>query len=90
MMGLRLCIRMQKCTDAGLRRTIPGTGAADDGRLIPLEVKLSATPNPRMAQGIRRLREDLGSRAAGGYAVHPGDVELPLGDGGVALPFARL
>jgi len=43
-----------------------------------------------MAQGIRRLREDLGSRAAGGYAVHPGDVELPLGDGGVALPFARL
>jgi len=59
-------------------------------RLIPIEVKLSATPRPAMAEGIRRFREDLGDRVGPGYVVHPGEVRLPLGPGVTALPFAAL
>ena len=63
-------------------------GAA--GRLVPVEVKLSATPRPRMAAGIRAFRKDLRAEALPGYVVHPGDVRLPLGEGVTALPFAEL
>jgi predicted AAA+ superfamily ATPase len=58
--------------------------------LIPIEVKLSATPKPAMASGIRSLNEDLGGKAAPGYVIHPGDSRLPLGEGVTALPFAAL
>ena len=58
--------------------------------LVPIEVKLSATPRARMAAGIERLRDDLGERVRPGYVVHPGTVELPLGRHVTALPFARL
>ena len=58
--------------------------------LVPIEVKLSATPRPRMAAGIEQLRRDLGDRVRPGYVVHPGTVELPLGRHATALPFARL
>lgn len=60
------------------------------GRLVPIEVKLSATPRPAMASSIRAFREDFGDRAMPGYVVHPGDVRLPLGAGVTALPFAEL
>ncbi len=60
------------------------------GQLIPLEVKLSATPRPAMANPIRTFQTDLGARAAGGFVVHPGEVRLPLAAGVVALPFAAL
>ncbi|MBI4558928.1 MAG: ATP-binding protein [Candidatus Hydrogenedentes bacterium] len=59
-------------------------------RLIPIEVKLSATPHPRMAEGIHAFRGVVKREADPGYVVHPGDVEHPLGQGTVALPFARL
>jgi len=62
----------------------------EGARLIPLEAKASATPRPRMADGITSLRRDLGGRASRGYVVHAGDTELPLGRDAVALPFARL
>ncbi len=58
--------------------------------LIPIEVKLSATPNRRMAKGIEMFRTDMGTRAAKGYVIHPGDVKLPLGPHAVAWPFAAL
>jgi predicted AAA+ superfamily ATPase len=61
-----------------------------EGRLIPIEVKLSATPVPGMARGIETFRRDLGDRAAKGYVVHPGDVWLPLGPDATALPLAEL
>ena len=62
----------------------------EDGTgLIPIEVKLSATPRVRMAAGIEQLRADLGERTQPGYVVHPGTVELPLGRHAMALPFAR-
>ena len=63
---------------------------AGQGRLVPVEVKLSATPRPGMAAAIRTFRKDLGAEAWPGYVVHPGDVRLPLGDGATALPFADL
>jgi predicted AAA+ superfamily ATPase len=60
------------------------------GKLIPLEVKLSATPRPVMASGIRSFRHDLGAKAASGYVIHPGSIELPLGPGVSALPLRKL
>jgi hypothetical protein len=60
------------------------------GKLIPLEVKLSATPRPAMASGIRAFREDLGEKAGPGFVIHPGDIRLPLAPKVVALPFSDL
>lgn len=56
-------------------------------RLVPIEVKLSATPRPAMADGIRAFQADLGARALPGYVVHPGDVQMPLAPNVVALAF---
>lgn len=61
-----------------------------DGKLVPIEAKLSATVRPDMASGIKDFQKDLGDRAAPGYVVHPGDVRLPLGTKVTALPFAEL
>jgi predicted AAA+ superfamily ATPase len=60
------------------------------GKLVPIEVKLSATPRPTMATSIRTFQKDLGNKAAPGYVIHPGDVRLPLGSKIKALPFAEL
>ena len=60
------------------------------GRVIARETRLSATPRPAMAAGIRALRSDQGDRIAAGYVVHPGDVRLPLAPGVASLPFAEL
>jgi predicted AAA+ superfamily ATPase len=59
-------------------------------KLIPIEVKLSSTPRPDMAAGIKAFMASLGDRVAPGYVVHPGEAHLPLGDGVVALPFSHL
>jgi predicted AAA+ superfamily ATPase len=60
------------------------------GKLVPLEVKLSATPLPAMANTIETFRRDLGGRAARGYVIHSGTVELPLTKHATALPFGLL
>ena len=60
------------------------------GKLVPVEVKLSATPSPAMARGIEAFRAAFGSRSLAGYVVHPGEVRLPLGPQASALPFAAL
>ena len=60
------------------------------GKLIPIEVKVSATPRPAMASGIRAFQKDLMGKAAPGYVVHPGDVRLPLAPDVSAIPFAQL
>jgi hypothetical protein len=59
-------------------------------RLIPLEVKLSATPRPAMARNLTAFQKDLEDRAAPGYVIHPGEVRLPLAPGVTALPFSEL
>ncbi|MDE0269618.1 MAG: ATP-binding protein [Gammaproteobacteria bacterium] len=58
--------------------------------LVPIEVKLSATPRPAMAKAIKTFQGDLGSAAKPGYVVHSGDLRLPLGAGVTALPFLDL
>lgn len=58
--------------------------------LIPIEVKLSATPRSSMGGAIKMFQEDMKSAAMPGYVVHPGDIRLPLGPGVTALPFADL
>ncbi len=60
---------------------------AEGGRLIPLEVKLSATPRPAMARNLTAFQKDLKDLAAPGYVVHPGEVRLSLAPGVTALPF---
>jgi predicted AAA+ superfamily ATPase len=60
------------------------------GKLIPIEMKLSATPRPAMANGIRAFQEDLREKAGPGFVIHPGDVRLPLAPKVVALPFSEL
>ena len=75
-------------------RTLSGTEVdfvvETGGKLIPIEVKLSATPRPAMATAIRTFQDHMGDAAMPGYLVHPGDVRLPLGAGVTALPFADL
>lgn len=75
-------------------RTIAGTEVdivvETGGKLVPIEVKLSATPRPAMASAIKIFRKDLGDKARPGYVVHPGDITLPLGPGVTALPFSNL
>jgi predicted AAA+ superfamily ATPase len=59
-------------------------------KLVPIEVRLSATPRPIMASAVKTFQKDLKDKTMPGYVVHPGDVILPLGSGVTALPFARL
>lgn len=75
-------------------RTIAGTEVdfvvEAGGKLVPIEVKLSATPRPAMASAIKIFQKDFGDKAMPGYVVHPGDIMLPLGSGVTALPLAEL
>jgi predicted AAA+ superfamily ATPase len=59
-------------------------------KLVPIEVKLSATPRPSMASSIKIFRKDFKDRVRPGYLIHPGDVRLPLGEEVTALPFYNL
>ena len=58
------------------------------GKLVPIEVKLSATPWLGMTAAIGTLQKDPGSDAMPGYVVRPGDIRFPLGAGAIALPFS--
>ncbi|MCC7362302.1 MAG: ATP-binding protein [Anaerolineales bacterium] len=60
------------------------------GKLIPIEIKLTATPHPGMVAGIAALREALGPKVGPGWLIHPGDTQLPLGAGVRSIPFAEL
>ena len=75
-------------------RTMAGTEVdfviETGGKLVPIEVKLSATPRPAMAATIKRFQSDMAGAAMPGYVVHPGDLHLPLGPEVTALPFADL
>jgi predicted AAA+ superfamily ATPase len=56
------------------------------GKLIPIEIKLSATPRPEMCTAIAAFRRDFGEQVGQGYVVHPGNTLLPLGSNTLALP----
>ncbi|MGM0428321.1 MAG: ATP-binding protein [Thermodesulfobacteriota bacterium] len=59
-------------------------------RLVPIEVKLSATPGPAFAKAIKTFRKDLGTKVMPGYVIHPGEIRLPLGSDVTALPLREL
>lgn len=59
-------------------------------QLIPVEIKLTATPNPGMANGIVAFQQALETKAGAGWVVHPGEMQLPLAPRVRALPFAEL
>ena len=75
-------------------RTTAGTEVGlvveSGGTLIPIEVKLSATPRPAMGAAVRQFQRDLRSAAGPRFVVHPGDVTLPVGPGVTALPYGLL
>jgi predicted AAA+ superfamily ATPase len=58
--------------------------------LIPIEVKLSATPRPAMASGLVKFKELFGKKVERGYLIHSGDMLTTLAPQVVALPFACL
>lgn len=61
-----------------------------NGRLVPIEVKLSASPGIRAGNPIRRLKTGLGDWLRPGFVIYPGKRRTPLGDGVTLLPFAEL
>lgn len=61
-----------------------------NGKLVPVEVKLSGTPRPLMASAIKTFQRNMRNAAMPGYVVHPGDTRLPLGPSVTALPFADM
>jgi predicted AAA+ superfamily ATPase len=75
-------------------RTVAGTEVdivvETGAKLVPIEVKLSATPRPAMASAVKTFQKDFGDKVMAGYVVHPGDIILPLGPGVTALPFSEL
>jgi len=56
------------------------------GKIIPIEIKTSATPKRSMTAGIRTLQDALGERVMDGYVIYPGDLYLPLGKNIATLP----
>jgi predicted AAA+ superfamily ATPase len=60
------------------------------GRLLPIEIRMSATPDRSMARNIVSFRKDLYGQVEKGFVIHPGDVTAPLAPDAVALPFADL
>jgi uncharacterized protein len=61
----------------------------DTGRqLVPIEVKLSTTPNINMLKGISAFRKLFREKTVPGYLVHSGTTKLPLGPEAMAWPFA--
>jgi len=75
-------------------RTVAGTEVdivvEANAKLVPIEVKLSATPRPAMASAVKTFQKDFGDKALAGYVVHPGHITLALGADVTALPFSIL
>lgn len=61
-----------------------------EGKLMPIEVKLSATPHPAMGASVKIFQEDMGKKALSGYVIHSGNIRLPIGTNITALPFNEL
>jgi predicted AAA+ superfamily ATPase len=60
------------------------------GKLVPVEAKLSATPRPAMATGITAFQRALGDLAEDGLVVHAGEMRLPLAARVTAVPFGEV
>ncbi|MBL8930614.1 MAG: ATP-binding protein [Kineosporiaceae bacterium] len=62
----------------------------DDGRIIAVEVKASASVRPEDLRGLAALRDRVGDRFIRGALVHLGERVLPLGDRLISLPVQQL
>jgi predicted AAA+ superfamily ATPase len=69
-------------------REVDIIGEADDGSVIGVEVKLSATPAASDFSGLAHLRDKLGPRFRAGVLVNTGTETLPFGDRLWAVPVA--
>jgi uncharacterized protein len=71
-------------------RTAAGAGmdivVAEGGRLIPLEIKLSATPRASHGPPHQGLPMGSGGPCRPGYVIHPGEVRLPRRSGVASSP----
>lgn len=61
-----------------------------EGGLVPIEVKQTATPRPAMATGLVSFMRDYPDKADRGWLVHLGGMALPLAPGVTATPFAGI
>jgi len=62
----------------------------DQGFLIPIEIKASATPKPDMAKGLSVFQEDHKDKTKKGYVISLGEAPLPLAPDILAIPFGSL
>jgi predicted AAA+ superfamily ATPase len=62
----------------------------DDGRVVGIEVKASATVGPRDFRGLAFLRDRLGDRFVRGILLYTGEHTLPFGQRLVAMPVDAL
>lgn len=60
------------------------------GRLVPVEVKQTATLRPAMASGLVSFMADYADVTDKGWLVYLGNTILPLAPGVVAMPFAEV
>lgn len=60
------------------------------GRLVPVEVKQTATPRPAMASGLVSFMADYADVTGKAWLVHLGNTVLPLAPGIVAVPYVEL
>ncbi len=60
------------------------------GRVVGIEVKLSASPSPRDFSGLKTLQEHLGKRFVRGVLVHTGREVIPFGERLHAVPVQYL
>lgn len=63
---------------------------ADDGAIVGVEVKATATVNAGDIGGLAFLREKLRARFRAGVILHPGRETVPLSDRIVAMPLDAL
>ena len=60
------------------------------GRVVGVEVKATAAPEPRDARHLAWLRDELGDRFAGGVVLHAGQATYSLGERIRAAPISTL
>jgi len=58
--------------------------------LIPIEIKQSETPHPKMAKEISAFQSLFKDKAGKGYVIHSGKMPLPLAQNVIALPLNML
>lgn len=71
-------------------REVDIIGEVDDGSVVGVEIKLSATPTESDFSGLAHLRDRLGPRFKAGVLINTGTETLPFGDRLWAVPVAGI